>query len=148
MDPFVYMLDREAVGLVVNQLFYSLDNREWSSLQECFSPRVEFDITSLIGGEKHHLRPEQIATLWNNSLSEVQHLQHQITNLTVFVQNERATSHFYCSEIHFKQLPSGNNTRSLNGSYDIHLTKESGVWKIHLFRYNHKFISGNAALKS
>lgn len=147
MDPFVYMLDREAVALVVNQLFFSLDNKEWNSLMECFAPEVTYDITSLVGGEAHQLRPEQIAMLWNNSMKDLEHVQHQVTNMTVFVQTDRATSHFYCEETHYRKTASGKNTRELTGSYDIHLSKIKGQWKISLLRYHHKFMTGNLNLK-
>lgn len=140
MDPFVYMLDREAVGLVINQLFFSLDNKEWITLKECFAKEVVFDISSLVGGEQHRLNADQIAHLWSNSLKEVDALQHQISNMTIFVQNERATSHFYCNEMHHSKSGAKGGTLTLVGTYDIHLVKENSVWKISLFRYHHKFL--------
>jgi hypothetical protein len=147
MDPFVYMLDREAVSLIVNQVFLSIDSQDYQSMAPCFDREVVFDITSLVGGDAVRVNVTQISNVFDRALKGLDHCHHQISNMTIFVQNDRATTFFYCTETHHKKTMAGSQTRSLTGTYDVHLVKFNGIWKITFFKYNHKFMIGNLDLK-
>lgn len=48
---------------------------------------------------------------------------------------------------HYLPNKSNDNTRVFVGSYDFHLTRESGSWTIDKFQFNLKYIDGNPNLE-
>jgi hypothetical protein len=66
----------------------------------------------------------------------------------VRVYGSRAAAFCYGVAWHYRPHPSGRNTRTFVGSYDFELERdEGGRWRITSFRFNLKFIDGNAELE-
>ncbi len=52
MDAQYRMLvEKDKIIELINRLFISTDNRDWSKVKHCFSSEVLFDMTSIAGGE-------------------------------------------------------------------------------------------------
>lgn len=49
---------------------------------------------------------------------------------------------------HYLPNPSGRNTRTFVGSYDLSLERAAGRWRISAFKFNLKYIDGNRELES
>ncbi len=45
------LVEKDKIIEVINRLFISTDNRDWSKVKHCFSSEVLFDMTSIAGGE-------------------------------------------------------------------------------------------------
>jgi hypothetical protein len=75
-------------------------------------------------------------------------VHHQIGNIVVQVLGSTASLFCYGIAIHYLPSPSGRNTRTFVGSYDIRLVRKKGGWKIDGFSYHSKFVLGNLTLGS
>jgi hypothetical protein len=147
MEEIVRLLaDRRAVVDTLVKLFVSTDERDWESVAGCFADRVLFDMTSLAGGEPASLSPAQITSGWAAGLEPLEAVHHQAGNFRVEVEGDEATASCYATASHYRKVPSGRNTRTLVGSYDFHLAREDGSWRIDLFRFNLKYLDGNLEL--
>ncbi len=142
------LLERDRVAQVINTLFTATDAREWQRVRSCFTPVVTFDMTSLAGGEAQRLSPEQIASGWETGLAPIEAVHHQTGNLSVACTGGEADASCYGIAYHYRRTRSGRNTRVFVGSYDFHLRLENAAWKIDSFRFNLKFVDGNAGLES
>jgi hypothetical protein len=65
----------------------------------------------------------------------------------VDVQGEQASAFCYGIASHFRRNRSGRNTRIFVGSYDFHLLRIEDRWLIDSFRFNLKYVEGNAELE-
>ncbi|HEV7365637.1 MAG TPA: nuclear transport factor 2 family protein [Gemmatimonadales bacterium] len=88
-----------------------------------------------------------MATGWGQGLGPIEAVHHQAGNYRVTVQGDRATA--FCDAIasHYGKTRSGRNTRVFVGSYDFHLAQIGGRWRIDSFRFNLKYVDGNAELE-
>jgi hypothetical protein len=147
-DPLAQLVDKDRIAEVVTTLFTATDARDWTAVQACFAPAVVFDMTSLIGGTPSTNSPAQITKGWEAGLRPITHVHHQIGNLRIAVAGDRARVSCYGIAYHFRQHPSGRNTRVFVGSYDLELRRAGDAWTIDLFRFTSKFVDGNATLES
>jgi 3-phenylpropionate/cinnamic acid dioxygenase small subunit len=136
----------EVIGMV-NRLFVYTDNRDWERVKECFSEEVHFDMTSMAGGEPTTLTPDDIVAAWDDGLKHLESIHHQAGNYLVDVRQREATVFCYGTAMHYLTSETGDNTRTFVGSYDFHLAKIAGEWRIDRFRFNLKFIDGNPDLE-
>ena len=129
------LLDKDRIAEVVHRLFIRTDQRDWEGVRACFAPEVLFDMTSLAGGEPVRRTPEEIAAGWEEGLRAVQVIHHQAGNLLIDVRGDEADAFCYGTASHYLPNPSGRNTRVFVGSYDFHLARQGGEWRIDRFRF-------------
>jgi hypothetical protein len=142
-EPGTTMTEREQIREVVTRLFIATDNRDWPAASGCFDEQVLFDMSSLGGGEAARLPADTIVRGWDEGLKGLEAIHHQIGNLLVQVQGKTASLFCYGIAIHYLPNPSGKNTRTFVGSYDVHLVRKEKGWKIDGFAYHSKFVLGN-----
>jgi hypothetical protein len=130
-----------------NKLFIYTDQRNWEGVKAIFADEVLFDMTSMAGGSPAILKPQQIADMWDAGLRELKATHHQVGNYLVKVRDEDADLFCYGIAIHHLPNPTNENNRVFVGSYDLHLLKIGGVWKVDKFKFNLKFIEGNKDLE-
>jgi hypothetical protein len=147
-DQYKVLLEKGAVIDVVNQLFISTDNRDWAKVKACFTNDVLFDMTSMTGGEPVTMTAEQIVEGWDNGLKALKAVHHQAGNYVVDLQNSEAEVFCYGIALHYLPNPTSQNTRTFVGSYNFHLSKADGSWRIDRFKFNLKFIDGNLNLEA
>ncbi|HEY0706684.1 MAG TPA: nuclear transport factor 2 family protein [Polyangia bacterium] len=147
-DELRELLERARVEEVVTRLFLNTDKRDWAGVKACFAPTVLFDMSSAGGGRAGSVTPEHIAAGWETGLRPLEHIHHQAGNFVTKVSGDEATVCCYGIAYHHKRTQSGRNTRTFVGSYDVSLRRgRDGVWTIHAFRFNLKFIDGNLELE-
>ena len=139
------LLDRQAVVDVIATLFVATDARDWEVVARCFAPTVLFDMSSAGGGPPAALAPTQITSAWEIGLRPIEAIHHQAGNYQVRLRGGEADATCYGVAWHYRATRSGENTRTFVGSYDFHLVRSAG-WRIDRFRFNLKFIDGNARL--
>ena len=142
------LAERAAITEVITALFVRTDERNWPGVLLCFAPRVRFDMTSVTGGEPAEIAAEAIVAAWDRGLRPLQALHHQIGNLYIDLHGDRALASCYGVAYHYLPTRSGRNTRTFVGSYDFELVKQRDRWRITLFRFNLKFLDGNADLEA
>jgi hypothetical protein len=140
--------ERWKVVEAATRLFNATDNRDWSRVRDCFDESVLFDMSSLSGKEPAWVTPEFIISGWEEGLKDLSAVHHQIGNIMVEILGRTASLTCYGIAIHYLPNPSGRNTRTFVGSYDIRLVRKKGGWKISGFAYHSKFVLGNLNLGS
>ena len=130
-----------------NDLFLCTDRRDWPCVRGVFAPQVLFDMTSLAGGQPATLTPDQIAKAWEQGLKDLASIHHQTGNYQVSVNGDEADLFCYGIAYHYLPNPGAQNTRTFVGSYNMHLVRSDGGWKIDRFKFNLKFIDGNRDLE-
>jgi len=141
------LVEKDRIAAVVNRLFTGTDARDWTGVQACFADPVLFDMTSLAGGEAARLSPRQITSAWEAGLAPIESVHHQTGNMAIGVAGSEANASCYGVAYHYRRTRFGRNTRVFVGSYDFHLRLGDGSWRIDMFRFNLKFIDGNASLE-
>ncbi len=146
MDSVDYLLDRGKIIDVLYLLFLETDNKNWDEVQLCFSPKVILDMTSMTGGEPDELTPMEIVNKWDDGFKNIKHVHHQIGNFRVRIDNDHAVVVCNGIALHQADDPSGNNTRTFVGTYEIGMIRVFDSWKVEKFKFNLKFIDGNRNL--
>jgi len=139
--------EQNEVIAVANKLFICTDNRDWQCVRDVFAPEVLFDMTSLAAGQPEKKTPQQITDGWDQGLKSLKAIHHQAGNYQVTLKGNEADLFCYGIAFHYLPNPSNQNTRTFVGSYNFHLVKGEGGWKINAFKFNLKFIDGNKDLE-
>jgi hypothetical protein len=142
-----YLVAKDEVIEVVTSLFVGTDNRDWPAVRACLAPQVMFDMSSMSGGAASLVDADAIVEGWRQGLQPMSHVFHQAGNFKVSVGDADAAVFCYCIAMHYRETPSGRNTRMFVGSYDFHLTQGETGWVIDLLRFNLKFLDGNLSLE-
>jgi hypothetical protein len=149
MDAQYRMLvEKDKIIEIINRLFISTDNRDWSEVKKCFSSTVLFDMTSLAGGQPVTLTSQEIVTAWDQGLKALQFIHHQAGNYMVSINQGEAEAFCYGIASHYLPNKTNQNTRIFVGSYNFHLIKEGQSWRIDQFKFNLKYIDGNPNLEA
>ena len=141
---------REIVIELVNKLFVYTDSRQWDQLtKEVFKEEVEFDMSSLGAGPPKKMKAAEICDMWRKGFVELDHVHHHAGNFIVDFHSDgvEATIFCYATATHFKQSARNGKTRDYIGSYNLHASFTDLGWRLDAFKYNVKFINGNADLK-
>ncbi len=146
VDQLSKLMDREAIIDTINRLFISTDKRDWSAVRDCFAIEVYFDMASAGGGEPAWLPSKQITDAWEQGLKGLKAIHHQAGNHLIEVRGEEADGFCYGIASHYLPGDAKGETRVFVGSYDFHLKKEKGRWRIDRFRFNLKYVDGNLDL--
>ncbi len=139
--------EKDRIVDTLNQLFICTDQRDWAGVRETLAASVLMDMTSLTGGQPSQMSSEQVAAGWEEGLRPIEAVHHQVGNYRVTVRGAEATAFCYGIASHFRRTRSGRNTRVFVGSYDLHLRLVSDRWRIDRFRFNLKYLDGNAELE-
>jgi hypothetical protein len=144
------VLDRQRVIDRITELFLATDRKDWPAVEACFTPDVQFDMSSVGAGPPTSKRAAEIAAGWQSGLAALEHVHHQAGNFVVRVSGDRADAYCYGIAYHFKTRKDGRNTRVFVGSYDYELVRATtapATWRIAAMRFTLKFLDGNPALE-
>lgn len=142
-----YLVQKDDILKVVNKLFVYTDTRNWQGiLAEVFTTDVLFDMTSQAGGEPATLAATDITAAWDAGLKPLEAVHHQTGNFDVELAGHGAIVNCYGTAWHYRQHPSGKNTRVFVGSYILKLVNLPQGWRINAFTFIKKFIDGNLDL--
>ena len=139
---------REAIIEVVNRLFIFTDMQQWDKLiSEVFATEVLFDMSSAGGSPAKKILPAEICGMWREGFKEIDAIHHQAGNYLVTIPEDvNADVVCYAIASHYKHTAKNGKVRQFIGSYDIALVFTDLGWRINGFRYNLKYIDGNASL--
>jgi SnoaL-like domain len=141
------LLERQRIVDAVTELFVATDRRDWPAVIACFAPQVTFDMRSMTGAPETTVASSEIAAGWERGLAPLAAVHHQAGNFQVRVEGDTAEASCYAIASHYLPNPSGRNTRTFVGSYDLGLRKDAGRWRITRFRFHLKYVDGNAELE-
>jgi hypothetical protein len=140
--------EREQVVELINRLFYYTDHRDWNNLiNEVFAEKVLLDMVSLGAKQAELLTPVQICKMWEEGFKGLDAIHHQAGNYIISIKGKSADVKAYAIATHYKKDATKGAIREFIGSYGFHLVKGETGWRIDKFRYNLKYMVGNADLK-
>jgi hypothetical protein len=139
--------EREQVVEIINRLFYYTDCQLWDKLiEEVFTEKVLFDITSLGAEKSETLKREEICAVWKEGLEGLDAVHHQAGNYMIEIAQDIAKVKAYSIASHYKKEATNGTTREFIGSYDLSLIKSLQGWRINEFKFNLKYMTGNLEL--
>ena len=95
------LVEKDKIIELINRLFISMDNRDWSEVKNCFSSEVLFDMTSMAGGEPVTLTSQQIVDSWEQGLKALKSIHHQVGNYMVNIDQGQAETFCYGIASHY-----------------------------------------------
>ena len=146
-DEIRRLTSKEEILDAIQDLFVGTDDRDWDRVRSVLAPRVLFDVKSLTGAEPATIDAGKIVAGWEEGLRPLQAVHHQVGNVRVRVRGDEADVFCYGIAFHYRPNASGRNTRTFVGSYDLHLRRDGGRWRIDVFRFHSKFLDGNLDLE-
>ena len=129
----------------INTLFIATDQQEWHVVEECFSPNVVLDYSSMTGEQAVEMAPQQITELWKSILPGFDYIHHQVGNVIVKEDNGKATLFCYGTATHYLENEN-ENVWTVVGTYDFDLEQDKSGWKISTMKFNFKYQTGNLEL--
>jgi hypothetical protein len=141
---------REAIVELVNKLFIYTDSRSWDKLlRDVFKEKVHFDMSSNGGGPAKELSAKSICDMWKIGFEGIDQVHHQSGNFIVTFKNDDAEADVFCYAVavHYKKSATNGKTREYVGTYEIHASFTDLGWRLDGFKYNLKYVNGNADLK-
>jgi hypothetical protein len=136
-------MDYLKVNETVNQLFISVDNRDWETVKVTLNDTVFLDYTSMAGGQPANLTSGQIIDSWKGLLPGFNATHHQLGNYLIETDHDFARVFCYVTATHYLENESGKNIWTVVGSYDLVLKVVNKSWRITNMKFNLKYIDGN-----
>ncbi|MGF1479273.1 MAG: nuclear transport factor 2 family protein [Cyanophyceae cyanobacterium] len=124
--------DEAAIETIVESVANLADRRNFESLEKLYAEEVEVDYTSVFGGEVELKSPQALMTQWAGVLPGFDRTRHDISNIEVAVNGNRATAtadvvaDHYLDEMFWQ----------IEGSYEYGLVQEEGQWFISEMKFN------------
>ncbi len=138
---------RQAVEDAVIRMFVATDERDWPTLEGCFTDPFTLDMTSMVGGVPALMSPAQVAQAWAQGFAPLDHVHHQVGNLRTAVTDSQARVRCYGVAFHHRSAAAGLKSRVFVGTYELSLVATGLLWQINRLTFNVKFIDGNLNLE-
>jgi hypothetical protein len=142
---------RQAVEDAVVRMFVATDERDWATLETCFTDPFTLDMTSMVGGAPATMTPAQVVAVWRQGFEPLDQVHHQIGNLRTTLDPQtpgRARVRCYGTAHHYRAQASDGKTRTFVGTYEIDLVDAAAGWRIERLAFLLKFIDGNLRLEA
>lgn len=139
---------RQEVEDAVIRLFVATDEREWATLESCFSNPFLLDMTSLVGGQPSKMKPSEISAAWATGFKPLDQVHHQVGNFQTSFSGDSATVQCYGVAFHHRaNISTALRTRVFVGTYSFELSKAGGQWLVTHMKFSLKFVDGNLELE-
>jgi hypothetical protein len=142
------LVARLAVQDTVVRMFVATDERDWPTLEGCFTDPFTLDMTSMAGGKPASVTPGQVATTWAQAFEPLDHVHHQVSNFRITVSTTQATVRCYGVAFHHRNKAAGLKTRLFVGTYELLLIPSAQQWRISQLAFQLKFTDGNLTLEA
>jgi len=138
---------RLAVEDTVVRMFVATDERDWTTLEGCFTDPFTLDMTSMTGSAPVTVTPKDVARTWAEAFESLDHVHHQVSNFRTTVSTAQATVSCYGLALHHRAKAEGVRTRVFVGTYELLLIPSVRRWQISQLTFKLKFIDGNLTLE-
>lgn len=141
-------MDKIELTELANKLFMYTDYHRWVDLlNEVFTEDVWVDMASAGGGEPKTMKAKDLCSMWADGFTGLDSVHHQAGHYLTTINGDNADIFAYAVAYHLKTSATKGTTRSFVGSYDLKAVKTANGWRLNQFKYNLKFIDGNATLE-
>jgi len=138
---------RLSVEDAVVRVFVATDERDWPTLEDCFTDPFTLDMTSMVGGSSAVMTPQQVAKAWADGFKSLDHVHHQIGNMRTEISRSQTLVKCYGVAFHSRAKVSGLGSRAFVGTYEPALRQFAASWRIGRLVFKLKFIDGNFELE-
>ena len=124
------------------------DDRRWDDLcSEVFTPELYFDMSSAGAGEPSTIKATDLCRMWAQGFDGLDAVHHQAGHYLIDIAEEDADIYAYAVATHYKRAARKGSIRTFVGSYNLEAVKTKEGWRLDLFRYNLKYVDGNASME-
>jgi len=135
-------MDQEKITGAILAIFNGSDEHSWTKVQRAMAEKVLLDYASLSGSPATTLSSKQIIDTWKGFLPGFDKTHHQLSNLQISQNEHHASVHCNGKADHFI----GAEVWTVEGTYDIELSKIGGQWLVTQLKFNLSKQSGNTNL--
>ena len=121
------LVERQAIVDLLNRYGWTLDDRDWDGLADCFTPDAVADYGPGLGKQDG---PAAIVALCRGVLERLDSTQHVITNHEVTITGDRAKTRCYLVAQHTKAGVDGGANFTLGGCYLDDVVRTPAGWRI------------------
>lgn len=141
--------DHQLLTELANKLFMYTDMQLWDKLlSDVFTEEIWFDMSSAGAGEPGPMKAALLCQSWKEGFTGLDSVHHQAGHYLIEMnENSSADIFAYAVAYHYKKAATKGQTRTFVGSYDLKAIQTSNGWRLSQFKYNLKFIDGNASLE-
>lgn len=140
--------DKIELTELANKLFMYCDAQKWPQmLAEVFTEKIHFDMTSAGGGEPQTMEARAVCEMWRDGFKGIDAVQHQAGHYLITIEGDKADIFGYAIAYHYRKAATNGQSRSFIGSYDLKAIRTTTGWRLTQFKYNLKYIDGNASLE-
>lgn len=136
------VLDRLAIEEVCVRYARALDRRDWPLLRTCFVP----DVVVEYGDAPAINSYEGVERVCRGALDPLDASQHLVSNFTIAIAGDEATSECYLQAQHVRRGVPGGELYVVAGTYTDRLRRRAGQWHIEHRRLDVVWTDGNAAV--
>lgn len=130
---------------LANKLFMYTDAQQWKRLlSDVFCHEVWFDVGD---GQAKTLHATEICEMWRQGFLGLDAVHHQAGHYLINIDDGSADIYGYAVATHYKKTATKGNTRIYTGSYDLKAIRTDKGWRLSQFKYNLKYLDGNASLE-
>ncbi|MEL6381674.1 MAG: nuclear transport factor 2 family protein [Cyanobacteria bacterium J06626_18] len=130
--PSPEAVDEAAIAVIINSVATFADHGDFDSIEVLYADEVQVDYTSLWGGEVQTHTPESLMTAWASVLPGFDQTHHDIANVQVEIEGDRATATADVTADHY--LEDGH--WQVTGQYEYHFVKQADEWLITHMTFN------------
>ena len=140
--------DKIELTELANKLYMYCDLQQWQKmLDEVFTEKINFDVSNAGGGAPAVMPAKDVCDLWRQGFIGIDAVHHQAGHYLITIKDDSADIYAYAVATHFKKQAKNGNTRAFVGSYDLKAVRTARGWRLSQFKYNLKYIDGNAAME-
>lgn len=136
------MPDDRQVANAVARYFAAVDARDWDGVMGLMTPTFRLDYSSFGGGPAAELSPAAIVGAWKGLLPGFEHTHHQIGNLDITVEGDRARVACYGTASHVI----GARVWTVVGRYEKTLVRGAAGWRVSGSRFVFGYQTGDTTL--
>lgn len=132
------MNDYVEVANCIARYFAAVDERNWERVAELMTDPFSLDYSSFGAGEPADLAPRTILAGWRKVLPGFDHTHHQMGNLDIEVEGEKASASCYVTATHAID----HEVWTVVGTYNKELVRDGADWKLSGSQFLFKYQSG------
>jgi fermentation-respiration switch protein FrsA (DUF1100 family)/ketosteroid isomerase-like protein len=134
--------DDERIRRAVSEMARAADARDWSAIRATFADEVDFDYTSVAGGQPARLKADAIVAGWTQGLGRYKQTKHHFSTPEVKIEGETATATFTGQATHVRD-DNGQEARwSCGGDYTYRFARSPQGWKATSAKFSMKWEQG------
>ena len=143
MDPEIQqLLDERAIEDVCVRYATAIDDRDWERLRSCFLPEA----VGIYHADRVLTGYPAIEHALRTAVTPLSRTQHLVTNVTVVLDGDEATSRCYLHAQHVRAGLPGGETFVIAGRYRDRFVRTDDGWRIRERRLDRWWTSGNPAV--